>query len=484
MLIQVTLENVLSFKDATTFSMLGVKDDLGHPEHLIRHVVGEDRALLPVAAIYGANGAGKSNLIKAISFARDLIVEGTRSRQTIPVSPFKLSGDRQKNSRFEFNFSYKGAFYSYGFVLNHEQIFEEWLYGVPPGQTEEILFFERDMSDQKEAKVEFGEILQGEYDQENSFLEFVAKGTRPNQLFLTESVDRNVEKLAPVLEWFLKTLLIVTAEPSHKGFQFGFFEYDEFVEFVSDFLKSSGTGIDSIGVNKVTLNLDEINTNLVEVPANIREELIQNLAESEEGSGFTLENTAGEQYYSFIKEKNNQISLMQLKTQHQHEQGQLIDFAIHEESEGTQRLINLVPALFFLKKGREKVVLLDELDRRLHPLLSRQFLAFFLTREVDSNQNQLVFTTHDTNLLDLDLLRRDEIWFVEKDRQGSSSLYSLADFKIRSDLNVDKGYLNGRFGAIPFLGDIASLGWLDHESDPASAIDSRGQVEDWDTTND
>jgi AAA15 family ATPase/GTPase len=110
------------------------------------------------------------------------------------------------------------------------------------------------------------------------------------------------------------------------------------------------------------------------------------------------------------------------------------------------------------------VLLLDELDRRLHPLLSRLFVQMALEGEEVNRRSQLLFTTHETHLLDLDLLRRDEIWFVEKDRYGASHIYSLAEFKIRPDLKVEKGYLNGRFGAIPFLADVQSLGWTEKES--------------------
>ena len=161
---------------------------------------------------------------------------------------------------------------------------------------------------------------------------------------------------------------------------------------------------------------------------------------------------------------------MQLKTKHRHEAGQLVDFAIDEESDGTQRLINLIPALFILKKNPENVIFLDELDRRLHPLLSRQFLEFSLHCKTQESRNQLIFTTHDTNLLDLDLLRRDEIWFVEKNSKGASHLYSLAEFKIKPDLKIEKGYLNGRFGAIPFFGDIRSLGWIECEEEPVNSV--------------
>jgi AAA15 family ATPase/GTPase len=160
---------------------------------------------------------------------------------------------------------------------------------------------------------------------------------------------------------------------------------------------------------------------------------------------------------------------MRIKTKHRHEKGQLVDFSIEEESEGTQRLINLIPILFSLKNKSEKVILLDELDRRLHPLLSRQFLEFFLQGKAEEMRNQLIFTTHDTNLLDLDILRRDEIWFLEKNQQGASHLYSLAEFKIRPDLKIDKGYLNGRFGAIPFFGDIHSLGWSKADTNPSES---------------
>lgn len=464
MLVQVTIENFLSFKDATTFSMLGVNSDLSHVEHLAVDIAGKDKSLLPVAAIYGANAAGKSNLINAIDFAKDLIVEGTRSGQAIPVSTFKLADHNKKPSKFEFIFTYKNAFYSYGFTLNSSQIFEEWLYGIPPNKKREVRYFERNTSEKKETKVEYGAVLRGKGDKEKQFLEFIAKGTRPNQLFLTEAVERNVKILRPVINWFRRVLTIIPAESRYTGLEIGILSSEEFTKFLSEFLKFSGTGIDSIGVDEVTLNFDY---HFPEMPASMREELNQQLAEASENSVIMIEDIPGKRYL-LMKGEQDQISLMQLKTKHCHEKGQLVEFSIDEESEGTQRLINLIPALFILKKNPEKIIFLDELDRRLHPLLSRQFLEFSLQCKTKESRSQLIFTTHDTNLLDLDLLRRDEIWFVEKNKQGASHLYSLAEFKIRPDLKVEKGYLNGRFGAIPFFGNIRSLGWLDCETEPSS----------------
>ena len=175
-----------------------------------------------------------------------------------------------------------------------------------------------------------------------------------------------------------------------------------------------------------------------------------------------IENLGGTRFLVF-KDDQSQLTLIQLRTRHRSEDGEFIDFSIEEESEGTQRLINLIPALFILKQEEEKVIFLDELDRRLHPLLSRNFVQVAMTCR--DKKNQLIFTTHDTNLLDLDLLRRDEIWLVEKSEQGVSSLYSLAEFKMRPDIKIEKGYLNGRFGAIPFFGNPQNLGWLNCETD-------------------
>jgi uncharacterized protein len=143
MLLQVTIENFLSFRDATTFSMLGANSDMSHADHLAVDVAGKGKSLLPVAAIYGANAAGKSNLIKAIAFAKNLIIEGTRNRQTIQIPTFKLGDYSKKPSKFEFVFTYQKSQYSYGFTLNSSQILEEWLYGIPADKKKEICYFER-----------------------------------------------------------------------------------------------------------------------------------------------------------------------------------------------------------------------------------------------------------------------------------------------------------------------------------------------------
>jgi uncharacterized protein len=454
MLVQVTIENFLSFKEETTFSMVGIGSDKSHIDHLSIDAAGKGKSVLPISAIYGANGSGKSNFIQAIHFAKELIVKGSRSGKAIPVSTFKLGNRHKQPSKFEFIFTYENILYSYGFKLNSSQILEEWLYVTSTGK-KEAKYFERITNEKQETTIDCGARLKGRSDKQKNHIISVTLGTRHNQLFLTEAIDRNVNTLQPVFKWFDDVLILISAEDTVQGIEAMVMSNKNFTDFLGDFLRSAGTGIASVSTQEQEVNLENFSESL-------RDGIIERLSEIKENSILIIEAPNGRQY-QFIKSLDGSISSLQLKTQHQGENGQLIDFDMREESDGTRRLINLVPAMFILRGDSENVILLDELDRRLHPLLSRQFLELAL--KCRNPKNQLIFTTHDTNLLDLELLRRDEVWFVEKDKYGSSHLYPLADFKIRPDLKIDKGYLNGRFGAIPFFGHINSLGWAECEAE-------------------
>jgi uncharacterized protein len=458
MLIQFTIQNFLSFRDEVTFSMVAVNSDSQHSDHLAQHEVGEGRSVLPIAAIYGANAAGKSNFIKAIAFAQNLVLEGTRSNHTIAIHPFKLGDCSKSPSKFEFIFTYKGSQYSYGFTLNREQILEEWLYGIPQGKKKEIMYFERFTSIQDsnptKTTIKFGSIIKGKTRKDEQNLNFIALGTRPNQLFLTESIDRNLNTLMPVYNWFNNALTVIPADVDCTGLEVSVQRNKKFRNFLDRFLQITGTGINSVVDEKIEVNFDQ---HLATMHKSTREKLLQELDNRPE---VTVEKSQGGREI-FSKDDMGKVNLTRLKTIHLAENGDFINFSIEEESEGTQRLIHLIPALFLLQQESEKIIFLDELDRRLHPLLSRYFVETAINCRARSNQ--LIFTTHDTNLLDLDLLRRDEIWFVEKNKNGISDCYSLAEFKIRPDLKVEKGYLNARFGAIPFFGNPKDLGWFECE---------------------
>ena len=471
MLVQFTVQNFLSFKEEVTFSMVGVNADQQHLDHLSQDAVGKGKFVLPIAAIYGANAAGKSNLIKAIDFAKDLILEGTRFGKSIPVKPFKLSANFEKPTKFEFIFLHKDILYSYGFTLDTTQIFEEWLYVTPP-KKQESRYFDRETSKAHETKVKYGSVLAGRSKKNKQFLDFIAQGTRFNQLLLTEAVNHNVTELEPILEWFDRCLIVISAESRYQALEPQILVDAKFTEFLSSFLQYSDTGISGIEAREIPLDFDK---HFPSMPDEVKADIIQKVQEADEDTIAIFGNSQGQRYL-LSRNQQKQLTLIQLKTQHQTETGKFTDFSIEEESDGTQRIMNLVPALFVLKEEAEQVIILDELDCRLHPLLSRQFVQIALGCRDRTKKNQLIFTTHDTNLLDLELLRRDEIWFVEKNKSGESHLYSLAEFNIRPDLKVEKGYLNGRFGGIPFLGDIGKLGWVDCDSTEDPSPSSQAEL--------
>ena len=448
MLVQFSVENFLSFDEEQIFSMVAASGDQ-HPTHLVPNVPRKGDSLLRAAALYGANGAGKSNLVQAIRFAKNLIVEGTRGTQAIPVRPFKLGGQAGRPSKFEFIIKTQGVLYNYGFRLDASRIQEEWLYATP--NKHEVKFFERTTSEDGRVEVETGPTLSGRRSKQKQFLQFVAQGTRRNQLFLTETLERNVAEVKPVLDWFQRRFLILSAEALPTNLEMNVHGDELLTELLQAVLRNTGTGIDEVFTKEIVFDFAELPQSLADSAE------IQIRAQLAESDAVAL-NLYGPQESRTTLKQGEQEQIMQvlLQTRHRGKDGQLVDFNLDEESDGTQRLINLVPLLFMLKHNLDQVIVLDELDRRLHPFLSRFLVQAAL--EGDGEQyGQLIFTTHDTNLLDLDLLRRDEIWFAEKDKGGASHLYSLAEFKTRTDLKIEKGYLNGRFGAIPFIGDIRRL---------------------------
>ena len=419
-----------------------------HPNHLVPKTPHRETSLLRTAALYGANGSGKSNLVQAIQFAKTLIVQGTRSSQAIAVRPFKLGREIGRSSKFEFVIQTQGTVYNYGFRLSASQIIEEWLFVTP--NKKEVPFFERTTSPDGKVDIKIGTALSGRSGKQKQFLEFVAQGTRQNQLFLTQAIENNVSELKPLFDWFEYTCLILSAEATSRDVEGKAHTYPEFTGFLSRFLCAADTGIENVTTEEVPFDFERF---VPEMPQGQREEIIALIAGMPKDFMTTIRSLNGERY-ALKPSAQGQPVLVRFEMQHRGEEGKQIPFDIHEESQGTQRLIHLLPALYSFQEDTERVVIIDELDSRLHPLVARLVIQAAMA---GGENNQLIFTTHDTNLLDLELLRRDEIWFVEKDKSGASHLYSLAEFKIRPDLKIEKGYLNGRFGAIPFIGNVELL---------------------------
>jgi hypothetical protein len=448
-LLRFSASNFRSFHDEVSLQLTPSKEER-HQDHVVRPGTSKFAGILKTAAIYGANGAGKSNLVDAISFAQNFILRGSAPDALIDVTPFKLQSKIAPSSKLEFVILVGSTIFTYGFLVSKEHVKEEWLFSesILP-RKQEVKYFERITDAKGKIKVEIGSSLARKDSRNREFLSFIAQGTRPNQLFLTECREKNVKKLSPISDWFRNTLNVVTADAEYTNLLPRASDDEQFNEFLCSILKGADTGVERVVAEEYPLDLD---ARFSDVPDDFRS-FVQKAVSQQRQVRFS--DPKGQAFG--IRYRNESPVLMELKTVHKGIDGRDYNFSFGEESDGTQRLMHLAPMLFDFKKS-EQVYVIDELDRRLHPLLSKYFLTTFLNPKMGFKRGQLLFTTHDTNLLDQDSLRRDEVWFVEKGDGGNSTLYSLADFKIRHDLKIRKGYLNGRFGAIPFLGDVNALG--------------------------
>jgi AAA15 family ATPase/GTPase len=440
MLLQFSVENFLSFREPQVLSMLAA-EGIDHPPHMVMEGP-EGKKVLRCAAIYGANASGKSNLVKALEFGTNLVLKGTAPGDGLGFREFfRLDPDcALKPLGFQWEFYIAGRSYSYGFEISEGEISSEWLY-VQESQ-QEVLFFKRE-----EGHFNLGDSLATKGERAG-FLNFLAQAIRRNQLFLAEARERNGVELSVVWEAFEKCQLVGPDKPFIPLIPF-FRTNSSFAAYASELLSSFSTGVQSIQQSEVPNAFAEPIRSMVETAdepdkANILRALNSAWAEFAPDT------------YDISEKKTTS-----LRTVHQGFDGSLVSFGLYEESDGTRRLVHLAPLLFDIDRGRPDLVFaIDELERSLHPLLTRAFLERFFA---STGKSQLLFTTHDTNLLDLNLLSRDAIWFTEKDPAGATVLYSLAEYKTDqiSQLGpqLEKGYLQGRFGAIPFLGDASRLGW-------------------------
>ena len=451
MLIRFFVRNLLSFEEEVEFSLVAGKGSL-KPEHVIRSKGRNEIPILRSALIYGANASGKSNLIKALAFLQFMALKGpTDAQKEIPVSRFKLSEEEGLNSRLEVEIKVAEQYYAYGLLLNKKQIEEEWLYLIDKEKEEKI--FERKQSTEG-LQLSLGQqLIKNTEDQQ--FIQFVGRGTPKNKTFLKECIDRNVSfvpAITAVYNWFEHQLKIFYPHSKFRGIEFKLSDNFEFKQSISKLLQHFKTGVHSLQ----TISLKDL-SQIQGIPAEVIEDVV---AELEFGKRALI--SSADHINSFALEKDNkgELTAYKLASSHLHKSGKEILFELAEESDGTRRLIDFIPMLLDLQENNV-VYLVDELDRSMHPILSKGLLSYFLAYA--SPQSQLIATTHESNLLDLKMFRKDEIWFIEKKKNSASKLYSLAAFKPRADKNIRKGYLLGRYGAIPFLANPQNLAWSGEE---------------------
>jgi AAA15 family ATPase/GTPase len=456
MLIRFTIENFLSFRDKEIFSLLPSKGTL-KPQHKTKPVKGT--SVLKTAVVFGANASGKSNLIKAIEFGKKLILKGTKAEQPITFDIFKLDKKSIKeNSRIEYEIQHKNKNYAYGFIFNSKEIIEEWLFEI--NKKSEMKIFERTNSNQ----YDFPALSKKNNKNELQFIEFTAKGTPRNQLFLTQIRNTNIKEnvtdisdILNVIDWFQNALTVIYPNSKTVGKKFELLENTDLKNLFTEMLDYFDTGIDGI-------DFKEIEFKKIDLPDEVIEDIKNDLlSDKSEKKGAFLSNPQDDKYYIITKNKENELEAKLLKTMHKVVGGTFELFDLKDESDGTRRIMDLIPLIIDFFKGGN-VFIVDEMERSLHPNLIYDLFDFFLEKCEDIN-SQFIVASHESTLLTQKLLRKDEIWFAVKDKQGASHLHSLEDYNIRFDKEVRKDYLLGRYKGIPKLGNRNKLTVLPFNND-------------------
>ena len=428
MLIRFTLENWMSFRDRVTFSMIASRERQ-HRER-VPTLKSYRTSVLPMAAIYGGNASGKTNFFKAINFVRDFVVRGTQPDAMISVEPYRLSRKlAAAPSFFAAEILVEEVIYEYRFSVTRKKVLEEKLTEIRPS-SEKVLF------SRTADKIEFD----AKYEKDE-FLRFVFRGTRDNQLFLTNSVFQKVDSFQHIFNWF-KNLNLIAPDARFQPFENFFNEKSPLFDKMSEMLSHLDTGITHLGSEKISFDL-------LPLPAQLKETLKEQV--SEENTVSLIDNATSERYLIF--RKDGELAAKKLVAYHTTAEGDEVRFNLKQESDGSLRMIDLLPAFLDMSSTKEpRVFIIDEIDRSLHTLLTRQLLETYLAACSPSSRTQLLITTHDVLLMDQDLLRRDEMWVAERDTSGNSSLVPFSDFQdIRYDKDIRKSYLQGRLGGIPKL---------------------------------
>ena len=417
MLVEFRVGNYRSFREEQTLSLVASKDT-----ELDDNCVDQGKLrLLKAVGIYGPNASGKSNLIKALSTMQQMIITQAGPGEKLPVTPFKLDDKYSKEpSSFEVTFYHGEVRYQYGFTATSERVCDEWLCAYPEGYAQ--TWFERKFN-KKTGKTNWdwkSKKLKGE--REN-----LKDKTRDNVLFLSVGAIWNNKQLTNVYEWFSEKLRIIIPSERTPIITIDMLKSTEEEKkwkkfshtYINNMMQRADFGIHGINIREEEVDIEEVEFP-PDTPEEIRNKILRNLATRVE----------------FIHRAEPT--------------GKDIHFSPLEESDGTRRFFELAgPWLLAILEGM--TLLVDEIEASLHPHLVQQLIKFIQNTEISESGAQLVFATHDTTLLDPELFRRDQIWFTEKNEHSSTRLSPLSDYKPRKGEAMQKGYLAGRYGAIPII---------------------------------
>lgn len=448
MLIRINVGNFLSFNDVQEFSMLAGK--VRNKSN--RLYVDDSIKLIKFAAIFGANASGKSNLISAMKFVQSMILKGFPKDSLWKYCKLYIE-NKDKASYFEFELKLYDKYYSYGFeaILSKQQIISEWLYEIcPSGQDKEI--FSRNTVNEKYSVSKYFSskellaklnVYADDIKSDGSVLLLKLLNQNKNTLYAEYEESR---VFRAVFKWFQTQLDINFPDRPISDYSY-FVSYQD-IKTICSTLEAFGTGITKYSI--VETSPEKMGK---EIPPKIVEDIISKLNEQKmvdeyENRDTTIILRGDKSFFIFENDDDNNITC---KTIHFNHGNENIFFELSEESDGTTRLLDLLTVLFENRKG--SVFVIDEIDRCLHPQLTYKFVSEYL-KIATRQEIQLIVSTHESRLLDFDLLRKDEIWFVDKNTCGESTIYSLDEYNERFDKKIDKAYLEGRYGGVPIFSSV------------------------------
>ena len=450
MLLRFVLNNMFSFGEEQEFNMFPAPKLRLKNEH--KYFI-NNFSVLKMASIYGANGAGKSNLIKSLNILKKIILD-EEVLSNFSRYAFKFNSKENKIPHtFVVEFIQEEKTFLYGLEVLDNFILTEELYLSGMGIKDDILLFERKNRDNKVTlKIpslddEEGKLL-------NNIIEKnLTKPNKPLFKLLTTLDNPKLSDISIALNWFESTLRIVMPNSKPSSPLASTIDNNlEFKNYVEDFIKSFHVGIDTINSNKIEIH-EFFGKNELDTVEKIKNEL-----DETSDLALVLRSQNGDEL--IVVKEDEEYYVKQLTLEHIGKDNKKATFDLNEESDGTIRLLDLAPAFHNILNSK-KVFLVDEIERSIHPLLIKELIRKF--SDDKSSNGQLIFTTHESNLLDQSIFRQDEIWFAEKDLNGCTDLYTLSDFKEHNTTDIRKGYLNGRYGSIPFLGNLKDLNW--HSND-------------------
>lgn len=440
MLLNFSVNNWMSYRDDAELNLMSSLERQ-HGETLTDLPGFKHKHVLPIAAIYGGNASGKTNIFRALSSLKLMVTTDYGVSGVLPIEPFLLDSMSSKSpSSFDITFLAGTCVYRYYLEATCDRVAYESLEVRTPKR--DYVVFERD---EEHDDYSFGEGVFKEVEH----VEYAARSTRGNQLFLQSAVAQNVDELLEPYEWFSQSLDLIGVGSQAWSFATALGSRDGFLDFASNALAKLDTGI----------------TRLVGEPAGEdalpRDAELRRRAASlgdDELLTVVLEGPAGDYGFEMLTVRKGASGpeIERLRTVHADSDGNERHFSFGMESSGTKRLMGLLPMLFDLsteRAGETKVCVVDELDRCLHTMLTKKVIGDIVATCGSGTRKQLLFTTHDLLLMDQSIMRRDEMYVAERESDGNSQLIALSDYKdLRFDKDLVKSYLDGRFGGIPMFG--------------------------------